>query len=112
MDQRKIKKIINFLKDALQEKRVEAEKIIVFGSQIQGTAAEDSDLDVIVISQMFTGKDIFQRAEMINGVLSKVIQEFMVPLDLMMMSPEEWKKGTSLIAQFAREGEVFYPKSG
>jgi len=32
----------------------------------------------------------------------------MVPLDIITMTPEEYEKKTSLIAEYAQEGEVIY----
>jgi hypothetical protein len=36
------------------------------------------------------------------------MREFMVPLDIVPLTPEELESGTSLIAGYARAGRVFY----
>jgi len=106
----KISEIIKYLKRALSDQGIDVEAIIVFGSRIKGTARKDSDLDLVVVSKDFREKNIFQRAELLGEVDYKLIKKFMIPIDLITMSPEEWKKGTSLVAQFAQTGEVAYQK--
>jgi predicted nucleotidyltransferase len=110
MAKSKIKAIIKFLQEALTEQGIEVETIVVFGSQARGAARKDSDLDLLVVSRNFRGKNIFQRAAMLGDADYRTIKKFMVPVDLVTMSPEEWKRGTSLVAQFARTGQVAYQK--
>jgi hypothetical protein len=106
----KIKRIVEALRTALAEQGIEVERIIVFGSRIKGAAREDSDLDLVIVSKKFRGKTIFERAELLGRIDYKLIKEFMIPLDLITMSPEELRRGTSLVAQFAQTGQVAYRK--
>jgi hypothetical protein len=36
------------------------------------------------------------------------IKKFMIPLDVIMMTPEEFEGGTSLISEFAKKGKVLF----
>jgi len=36
------------------------------------------------------------------------IKKFLIPLDIITLTPEEFESGISLIAEFAKEGEVIY----
>jgi predicted nucleotidyltransferase len=104
----KIKKIIKFLEDGLKSSHVNISKIVLFGSRATGKASSESDIDIIVVSADFHGKDIFERVRMIRDAEVTTIRKFMVPLDIVALTPEEFESGTSLISDYARGGEVVY----
>ena len=56
MDTQAIKKPLNQFINALSSK-VKPEKLIIFGSYSEGTAKDDSDIDVIVVSNSFRNMD-------------------------------------------------------
>lgn len=111
MDRKKIEEVVDFLEKTLSDNGIEADKIIIFGSQLHERATEESDLDLAVVSKTFQGKGIFERVELIGDVQWKVIKKFVIPLDIIMMTPEEWENGHSLASQFARNGEIVFSKS-
>jgi len=80
---------------------VSAPRIVLFGSHAQGNAREDSDIDVVVISDAFAGKSHWERITL----LSKAILAGHVLIEAVPMTESEWEGGTSLIAEFARDGE-------
>ena len=49
---------------------------------------------------------------MISGVETKLTRKFLVPLDILMLAPEELNQPGSLLAQFAKSGRAFYAKAG
>jgi uncharacterized protein len=103
---------IGFMKERLRETGLNIEKIILFGSQTNGEATEASDIDVIVISRDFRNKDIFKRARLTKEAEISTIRKFMIPFDILTMTPEEFESDDSLIADYAREGEIVYrPKN-
>jgi predicted nucleotidyltransferase len=108
MAENEIKKLIKYLITLLGEKGVEVQKIIIFGSYARGTATADSDLDMVIISKDFRGKGIFERAKKLQGIEWQVIKKFMVPLDIITMSPDDFQKGISPVSQFARTGRIVY----
>ncbi|MFQ5420051.1 MAG: nucleotidyltransferase domain-containing protein, partial [Anaerolineae bacterium] len=79
---------------------VQVEQMVLFGSHASGTARDDSDIDVAVISSTFTGKDYWERID----ILSNAIYALFAPIEAIAFSPEEWQEGNSLIAQYARKG--------
>ena len=105
MLQRSSAQVLDFLGTALRESGLDVEKLILFGSQAKGTAREDSDIDVAVVSPDFRDKDIFDRVDMTAKAGSDTIMKFIVPLDLVMLTPEEYESRSSPIASFAHEGE-------
>jgi predicted nucleotidyltransferase len=83
-------------------------KIVVFGSQARRTATEESDIDIAIISEDFTKKNIFKRANLTKDAEIRTIKKFMVPLDIITLTPEEYDNRTSLAAEYAHEGKVVY----
>ncbi len=69
------------------EKEFKPEKIILFGSRAKGTAKENSDLDVIVISTSFDKMPFLRRMPL---VLRKV--SFPKHVDYICYTPSEFKK--------------------
>jgi len=108
MVKRKVRKVIELLQEVFERKGFFVEKIVVFGSQIKGTTHDNSDIDIVVISKDFEGKDIFERAEITGRANREVMRKILVPLDIISMTPKEWEKGNSLITEFAGEGEILY----
>ena len=81
---------IEFMKDRLRETGLNIAKIILFGSQTNGEATEESDIDIIVISSDFRNKDIFKRARLTKEAEISTIRKFMIPFDILTMTPEEF----------------------
>ena len=86
---RKVETIVKYLAERLKKNGVHVSQIIVFGSQIKGTANSESDIDLIVVSADFYGKDIFKRVKMIGDAHAATIEKFMIPLDILLESPNE-----------------------
>lgn len=96
------------LKELLKKKKIESAKIVIFGSQSKGMAAKESDVDIIVLSKSFEGKDIFERIEMTEGLHRKLVREIMMPVDIMYYSFAEWKRVSSPIIEIAKKEGVVY----
>ncbi|OGS17701.1 MAG: hypothetical protein A3J83_07715 [Elusimicrobia bacterium RIFOXYA2_FULL_40_6] len=90
-------KAVAAIKDLLRRKGIDTYKVVIFGSYATGTYKKDSDMDIIVVSKDFEGKDIFKRVELVNGVHSELVDIMKLPIDLLYYSVSEWKKGNSLI---------------
>lgn len=104
MAKRKVKAAIEFFERCLREGGVTHAKIILFGSQAKGKATEESDIDVVIISEDFRNKDILERAAMTKDAEIRTLRKFMIPLDIVTLTPEENK--TSLIATYAKGADV------
>ena len=110
MVEREILKIIRYFGRELEESGLSVERIILFGSRAAGGGGADSDIDVAVVSSDFRGKDIFERAPMIKRAVSSTIGKFVVPLDVVTMSPDELESEASLVAGYVRRGDVVFPR--
>lgn len=72
----------------------------MFGSHATGTAREDSDIDLVVISASFADKNYWERID----ILSEAIYKVFAPIEVSAFTPEEWKSGKSLIVDYAKSG--------
>ncbi|MGD0999633.1 MAG: nucleotidyltransferase domain-containing protein [Candidatus Brocadiia bacterium] len=106
MDQNAAIEAVRFFGERLTQQAVRISQLILFGSHARGAASEESDVDVLVVSDDFRDKDIFERARLIAGPERATIRRYQVPLDVILMTPEEFNSGASLLAQAARTGMV------
>ena len=108
MAKHKVKAAIEFLERCLKEGGVTPSRIILFGSQAKGKATKESDIDVVIISEDFRNKDILQRAAMTKDAEVRTLKKFMIPLDIVTLTPEE--NNTSLITAYAKDADVVSAK--
>jgi uncharacterized protein len=106
VDKNTVTDAIRFLEQRLINSGLSISKIILFGSQAKEQANEDSDIDIVIISEDFEDKDIFERCEMTKDAEIMTIREFMIPIDIITMTPDEFDSESSIIAGFARNGKV------
>ena len=104
MDKKDVLEILSRFKAALESKKVHVQKIILFGSWAKGTANEFSDIDVVIISEAFDGKDLWARAQMLGG--AQAAHHIIEPLQAMALTPQEWEGKTSTVCELAKDGEV------
>lgn len=102
MDKTTVLSIIAEFKTALHHLGIKPQQIILYGSYAVGCPHEGSDIDLVVISEDFKHHDYWQRIDL----LSRAIYEVFQPIEAVAMTPREWASGDSLIADYARNGEV------
>jgi uncharacterized protein len=85
------------------------ERIILFGSYADGTATEDSDVDLLVVMP-FEGKNLTQSVE----ILVRTDPRF--PADLLARRPRDterrYSQGDPLIRAAIDHGKVLYERAG
>ncbi len=108
MVKRKVTDAVRFFEKCLKEKGLKVSKIILFGSQVKGTTTEESDVDILIISEDFRGKDIFERARLTKYAEIMTLKNFMMPLDIVTLTSEEFEHETSLVVEYAKRGKVMY----
>lgn len=104
MDKGAVLSIIARFRKSMESQGIRISKLILFGSYAKGNFHEGSDIDIVVLSDDFTGKDYWQRIDL----LSNAIYEVFEPIEAVAMTPEEWEKGESLIISYAKDGEILY----
>jgi predicted nucleotidyltransferase len=92
--------IIKRFQKALESADIRVERLILFGSYATGTAREDSDIDVVVISPSFSGKTYWERID----ILADAIYQVFAPIEASAFTPDEWKSEKSLITEYAKNG--------
>ena len=102
MDKKTVISVINRFKKALEKRGIKEIQIILFGSWSKGNYHEESDIDIIVLSDDFSGKNFWERTE----ILSSAILEVFEPIEAIAMTFEEWEKGDSPIISYAGSGEI------
>jgi len=94
--------IEKFQREALPRiiKNLKPEKILLFGSRVTGNATQDSDLDIILISDVFKDIPFVRRMEMVLK-----IARFEKHIDYLCYTSEEFEKikNSSSIIQNALE---------
>lgn len=108
MADERIKEIVNFLLRCLTNEFVKIDKIFLFGSYSVGAETEESDLDIGIISSDFINKNIFERAKLVSNAERQTIKEFKVPLDIVMLTPDELSNETTLIASYIKNGKMIF----
>lgn len=89
--------MINF--ETIQEmvtkiaKQFDPEKIILFGSYAQGNATEDSDIDLLVVTE--TDLPDYER----YAAVRRLLAGYPVAFDIIVKTPEEYQRSRSLVNQ-------------
>jgi len=104
MDQR-ITEILKRLKQALEDAGIRVHSVVLFGSHAAGRAAEDSDIDVAVLSADFEDMDLCARQEAVGRALARA--RMMDPVEVLAYTPQEYdasKRGTFLHDEIGVKG--------
>jgi len=104
VDKGTVLEVISHFKRAIESKGIKVNRLILFGSYATGRYREGSDIDIVVISKDFKGKNYWERLD----ILSDAIYEVFQPIEAVAMTPEEFESGTSLISEYAKQGEMVY----
>jgi predicted nucleotidyltransferase len=100
MDQDTVLATVKKFKNALESINIEVEQLILFGSHAEGTAREDSDIDLIVISSSFSDKNYWERIDILTDAIYRVF----APIEASAFTPDEWKSEKSLLSDYAGNG--------
>ena len=93
-DRTTVDEIIGHMHTSLQKYGVDPCHIALFGSFLNGSNHKESDMDVIVISELFEGKNISERINMILKAESEVRKRYVVPMDILLKTPQEYQNTT------------------
>jgi len=100
MGRKTVAEIINRIAEF--KRRIGAQRIVIFGSLARGEFGGHSDVDLLIVSERFRGKDFFGR---LRGLWLE--WDLDVPVDFFPCTPEEFeksKKEVSLISEAVKEG--------
>lgn len=100
MGQNTVLATVKRFKNALESINIRVDQLILFGSHAEGTAREDSDIDLVVISSSFSDKSYWERI----NILTDAIYQVFAPIEASAFTPDEWKSEKSLISDYAKNG--------
>ncbi|MBL8028972.1 MAG: nucleotidyltransferase domain-containing protein [Fibrobacteres bacterium] len=103
MDKETAIKVIRRFRDSLERSSISVDSIELFGSFATDNYTENSDIDVAVISDSFTGLNHWQRIEKMADALYEVFE----PIEARALTIQEWNSGNSLTVQYAKSGTHF-----
>jgi predicted nucleotidyltransferase len=104
MDKKAILEIISAFRAAIESRGIKPDKLILFGSCATGQYRQDSDIDVVVISQDFENKSYWERIDILAGAIYDIFE----PIEATAFTPREWQSRDSMITDFAENGEIVY----
>jgi len=108
MAEERLNEIISFFLIKLANDSVKVDRIVLFGSQLNDAATEESDLDIGIVSEDFANKNIFDRSKLVANAERMTIKQFLIPLDIVMLTPQELSNETTLIASYLKNGKVIF----
>ena len=89
-DRAMVDEIINCMHATLQKYGVKPCHIALFGSFLHGNNHNESDMDIIIISEAFEGIDLSERINMTLKAEYEVRKQYVVPMDILLKTPEEY----------------------
>jgi len=95
--EREIEEIISRYSIEIEKMGIKPQKILLYGSYAKGSPREDSDIDLVVVSNNFKDMNIRERLELLGIAAGKVFE----PIEAIGYTPDEMKsnkKGTFLEA--------------
>ena len=90
LDKETVCEIVNDMHKALKKYGVKDCHIALFGSFFNGNYHNESDIDMVIISDSFEGRNIFERVDMTLKAESDVRSRYIVPMDILLKTPEEY----------------------
>jgi len=102
----KVLEAVTFFGAVARKNGIHIHDLIVFGSFGRGTASPHSDIDIAIVSADFAGRDIFERALLTKDAEIQTVRKFRVALDVLTLTPEEYRDPASLIAGTIRKGII------
>jgi len=104
MDKSSALEVIDRFRAVLERKDVKVNKIILYGSFAREDYRDESDIDVIVISDDFASLNYWERIDL----LSEAIYEIFEPIEAVSFTSNEWESSNSFLVDYAKDGEVVY----
>lgn len=95
----KVTKIVRDYLSVLEKKGIPLQNAYLFGSQTKGTAGPYSDIDLIVVSPIFSGMPQWKRWEILGDALAEIME----PIEVRGYAPDEINQAQKRKASFLYE---------
>jgi len=90
LDKKTVYEIIKYMHESLRKYGIKDNHIALFGSFHRDNSHENSDIDMIIISDSFEGKNLFERINMTLKAESDVRSRYIAPMDILLKTPQEY----------------------
>ncbi|MEW6326920.1 MAG: nucleotidyltransferase domain-containing protein [Thermodesulfobacteriota bacterium] len=94
-------KVVKKYLEELERNNIPVQEAIIFGSYAKGSPREESDIDLALISEAFTGDRFEDRRRIVP--LRRKIDSRLEPIPF---RPEDFSKGGNLVDEIKRTGKV------
>lgn len=91
-----VERVIREYVEAIRAQGLNVEKVILYGSQAKGTARQDSDIDLLVVSPDFAKMPLWRQWEVLGKATAKVRR----PVEALACTPEEVEAKRGNMASF------------
>lgn len=91
------------------KKRIKISKIILFGSAARGKMNEDSDFDLIVLSDTFKKMSFIKRLQLLSHARTGNVRK--IPMDILGYTPAEARKlsqSSSMLKEAFEQGKLVW----
>jgi len=104
MDKRAVIEIVERFRLILEKDNIKINKIILYGSFANNTNNNDSDIDLIVISDDFDNFNYWERIDLLSNAIYKIFE----PIEAFSFTTNEWENSNSFLVDYAKNGEIIY----
>lgn len=73
----------------LETKGIEIDDVKLFGSSKEKSIDDANDIDIIILSENFKNKTIFERSKMTRGLHKRLVEQFNKPFDIIYITKSE-----------------------
>ncbi|GEM_PF-1054976 len=110
---REIAEVIRLYLEGLRESGIVVEQAYLYGSYLQGTADEWSDLDLVVVSSSWSGASIWERARVTGPVRMSVFDRTGVSVEAIVKTPEEIARchPAGFLTDILKDAELVYQRA-
>lgn len=105
LERSQVEQIVKKFGNSLKKHGIRPERIILFGSYAKNIASDYSDIDLIVVSNDFSGLSLVSRCT----IMGKAIAEIMEPIEPHAYTPGELEEllPTSVIGSLVRDPQEY-----
>jgi predicted nucleotidyltransferase len=97
MVEERTRKVIEDLRAALESNGISVKKLVLYGSRSRDSTDRFSDIDLVIVSTDFCGKDYWERVQ----IVSPLIPRSAYAVEPLLVTPQEWEEESSMIIAIA-----------
>jgi predicted nucleotidyltransferase len=105
LDTQAVDEVIDWFCRKLEESGIRVTMIVLFGSYAKNRISQHSDIDLAVITPDFENVHILDRIPMVSEAEWSTVRKFNVPLDLILLTQEEYEQENSIRMTFVKQGK-------